>query len=236
VKTAAPFAKKLFHLSDFPLYTKRLVIRPLRATDAEQAYVSIDLDKDVSQFIHRASSLKQKTERFEKLISGYEAENYGYFALAPIDADDRLIGWVGLTPLEGHSYTQLLYGLVRKYWGQGLGTEAAAAMMRYGFQRMRLSELVAVVNPENAQSRKLLEKIGMTPRGHLTWPRQGLVEVFGIRRREYKPGGVAEMSGTAGPTGAEPQSHSGSGDSPHPAGPSPSGQKENSPGQGERSE
>jgi len=58
VKTAAPFAKKLFHLSDFPLYTKRLVIRPLRATDAEQAYVSIDLDKDVSKFINRAGSLK----------------------------------------------------------------------------------------------------------------------------------------------------------------------------------
>ena len=60
-------------------------------------------------------------------------------------------------------------------------------MMRYGFQRMHLSELVAVVNPENAQSRKLLEKIGMTPRGQLNWPHQGLVEVFGIRRREYKP-------------------------------------------------
>ena len=53
----------------------------------------------------------------------------GILRCAPIDADDRLIGWVGLTPLEGHSYTQLLYGLVRKYWGQGLGTEAAAAMM-----------------------------------------------------------------------------------------------------------
>jgi RimJ/RimL family protein N-acetyltransferase len=189
VKTgvSAPFSKKLFYLSDFPLYTKRLVIRPLRPTDAEQAYISIDLDKEVSRFINRANSLKQKAERFEKLIAGYEAENYGYFALAPIEADDQLIGWIGLTPLEGHPYTQLIYGLARKYWGQGFASEAAAAMLRYGFQRMHLSELVAVVNPENAQSKKLLEKIGMTPRGHLNWPRQGLVDVFGIRRREYKP-------------------------------------------------
>src|SRR5438874_9355808 len=108
-----PFDKKLFHLSDFPLYTKRLVIRPLRLADAQQAYVAIDLDKEVSRFINRADSLKQKAERFEKLIAGYDAENYGYFAIAPIEADDQLIGWVGLTPLEGHSYTQLLYGLVR---------------------------------------------------------------------------------------------------------------------------
>ena len=112
---SAPFSKKLFYLSDFPLYTKRLVIRPLRPTDAEQAYHSIDLDKDVSRFINRASSLKQKTERFEKLIAGYEAENYGYFAIAPIESDDQLIGWVGLTPLEGHPYTQLLYGLARQF-------------------------------------------------------------------------------------------------------------------------
>ena len=61
-------------------------------------------------------------------------------------------------------------------------------MMRYDFQRMHLSELVAVVNPENKQSRKLLQKIGMIPRGHLNWPRQGLVEVMGIRRREYNRG------------------------------------------------
>ncbi|HEV8293324.1 MAG TPA: GNAT family N-acetyltransferase, partial [Tepidisphaeraceae bacterium] len=223
---SAPFAKKLFHLSDFPLYTKRLVIRPLRPTDAEQAYVLIDLDKEVSRFINRANSLKQKTERFEKLISGYESENYGYFAIAPIETDDQLIGWVGLTPLEGHPYTQLLYGLARKFWGQGLASEAAAAMMRYGFQRMHMSELVAVVNPQNTQSRKLLEKIGMTPRGHLKWPREGLVDVFGIRRREYK----------SGSTSAALQSPSPSGDSLHPAVLSPSHPKENNPAPDARSE
>ena len=237
---SAPFGKKLFHLSDFPLYTKRLVIRPLRPTDAEQAYRSIDLDKDVSRFINRANSLKQKIERFEKLILSYEAENYGYFALAPIESDEQLIGWVGLTPLEGHSYTQLLYGLVRKYWGQGLATEAAATMMRYAFQRMHLSELVAVVNPENKQSRKLLQKIGMIPRGHLNWPRQGLVEVMGIRRREYKAGAVGpavpDTSGTAGPTAATPGSPSPSVDSLHPAAPFPVHPMENNPAPDARSE
>src|SRR5205823_14448024 len=104
------------------------------------------LGKDVSRFINRASSVKQTAERFEKLLAGYEAANYGYFALAPIESDDRLIGWVGLTPLDGDPSTQLLYGLARKYWGKGFASEAAAAMLRYAFQRMHLSELVAVVN------------------------------------------------------------------------------------------
>lgn len=184
---SAPFSKKLFHLCDFPLYTKRLVIRPLRPTDAQQAYRLIDLDKEVSRFINRANSLKQKTERFEKLITGYEAENYGYFALAPIESDDQLIGWIGLTPLEGHPYTQLLYGLARQFWGKGLASEAAAAMVHYAFQRMRMGELVAVVNPENAPSRKLLEKIGMKFKANIEWPRQGVVDVFAMRRKEYKP-------------------------------------------------
>jgi RimJ/RimL family protein N-acetyltransferase len=185
--TAAPFAKKLFHLSDFPLYTKRLVIRPLRVADAEPAYKFMDLDKDVSRFINRAASLKQKMERFEKLVHGYRFENYGYFAIAPLKSEEQIIGWVGLTPLEGHSYTQLLYGLAKNCWRQGYASEAAAAMVHYAFRRMRLEELVAVVNPENGASRKVIEKIGMTFREHIEWPRQGTVELFGMKREDYKP-------------------------------------------------
>ena len=182
-----PFEKKLFHLCDFPLYTKRLVIRPLRVADAEPAYKFMDLDKDVSRFINRANSLKQKTERFEKLVRGYQAENYGYFAMAPISSDEQMIGWVGLTPLEKHPHTQLLYGLAKQYWGKGYASEAAAAMVQYAFRRMHLDELVAVVNPENAASRKVIEKIGMTLRGEIDWPRQGTVEVFAITRDQFQP-------------------------------------------------
>src|SRR5688572_23640227 len=185
-----PFEKKLFHLSDFPLYTKRLVIRPLRVADAEPAYKFMDLDKDVSRFINRANSLKQKTERFAKLVHGYEAENYGYFAVAPIEQDEQMIGWVGLTPLEKHPHTQLLYGLAKAHWGHGYGHEAAAAMMHYAFQRMRMDELVAVVNPENAPSRKVIEKLGMTLLDQIEWPRQGTVELFAMTREQYKPPAV----------------------------------------------
>lgn len=182
-----PFDKKLFHLSDFPLYTKRLVIRPLRVADAEPAYKFMDLDKDVSRFINRANSLKQKQERFEKLAHGYEAENYGYFAIAPIEQDEQMIGWVGLTPLEKHPQTQLLYGLAKPYWKKGYASEAAAAMVHYAFQRMRMEELVAVVNPDNTPSRKVIEKIGMSFLQHIEWPRQGTVELFAMKREQYKP-------------------------------------------------
>jgi ribosomal-protein-alanine N-acetyltransferase len=182
-----PFQKKLFHLADFPLYTKRLVIRPLRVSDAEPAYKFMDLDKDVSRFINRANSLKQKLERFEKLVHGYRAENYGYFAITPINSDHRMIGWVGLTPLEKHPYTQLLYGLAKPYWGQGYASEAADAMVRYAFRRMQLDMLVAVVNPENAASRKLIEKLGMSFCQQIDWPRQGTVDLFAMTRDQYQP-------------------------------------------------
>ncbi len=184
-----PFDKKLFHLSDLPLYTRRLVIRPLRVADAEPAYKFMDLDKDVSRFINRANSLKQKTERFEKLVHGYEAENYGYFAIAARESD-QMIGWVGLTPLDKHPHTQLLYGLAKQYWGHGYASEAAAAMVHYAFQRMRIGELVAVVNPENASSRKVIEKLGMSFLQQIDWPRQGTVDLFAMTRDQYKPPAV----------------------------------------------
>jgi ribosomal-protein-alanine N-acetyltransferase len=51
--------------------------------------------------------------------------------------------------------------LLPYYWGMGLGTEAASAALKYGFEVAKLERVVAVAKPENIASRRVMEKVGM---------------------------------------------------------------------------
>ena len=50
----------------------------------------------------------------------------------------------------------------KRYWRQGLGTEAALGIRNYGFEKLNLSRLSCMVDPNNAASAKVATNIGMT--------------------------------------------------------------------------
>lgn len=77
---------------------------------------------------------------------------------------------------------ELAYGLEKSAWGRGYASEAAEAVLRYGFDTLRLDVVTAAVNPENAASERILIKLGMSKTGQLPWPGQGLVDRYEIRR------------------------------------------------------
>lgn len=90
---------------------------------------------------------------------------YGFGMWATIyKATDKFIGRCGLTPMdiEGHEEIEVGYMLAREYWGQGLATEAAKAILQYGFDELKLSRLICVINPGNEASSKVAAKMGMT--------------------------------------------------------------------------
>ncbi len=74
--------------------------------------------------------------------------------------DAELIGfcgfWDGFAP-----DVEIGWRLRPDYWGQGLATEAATAVMEYGFQRWGFPRLISVAQPENKASLRIMEKLGM---------------------------------------------------------------------------
>ena len=52
--------------------------------------------------------------------------------------------------------------LGRRYWGQGFATEAARAVLEFGFETVDLPEIVALTVPSNARSRAVMARLGMT--------------------------------------------------------------------------
>jgi ribosomal-protein-alanine N-acetyltransferase len=75
-------------------------------------------------------------------------------------ATGELIGDCSLHFDEGFQEWELSYGFQHDRWGRGYATEAAAAWLRYGFETLHLDKIVADVDPANAASMRVLEKLG----------------------------------------------------------------------------
>jgi RimJ/RimL family protein N-acetyltransferase len=62
---------------------------------------------------------------------------------------------------ENQSDIEIGYRLHKDFWGKGYGTELVKALINWGFEHLSVNKLVAVINPDNIRSRRVLEKSGM---------------------------------------------------------------------------
>ena len=76
-------------------------------------------------------------------------------------AEARLIGFNGLKFLPELGETDLGYRLRRDCWGRGFATESSLAIVRHGFEVLKLERILGLVLPGNHASIRVLEKVGM---------------------------------------------------------------------------
>jgi ribosomal-protein-alanine N-acetyltransferase len=99
--------------------------------------------------------------------------------------DRKLIGHCGFKFLENTREIQIGYLLLPYYWGMGLGTEAASAALKYGFEVAKLERVVAVAKPENIASRRVMEKVGMKYEKNAYYYNNNVV-YYSISRKAYR--------------------------------------------------
>lgn len=145
--------------------TERLLLRPMTDADLEW-YASLRADAEVMRFIGATGTLtrEQSKERLDRLLACWTQHGLGMFSVRPRD-DATPIGWAGLQPLDGSEEIEVGYGFGRPAWGRGFATEAARAVVRWGFADRALERIVAVAYPENDASRRVMEKLGMRHEG-----------------------------------------------------------------------
>ena len=105
--------------------------------------------------------------------------------------DGRQIGGIGLTVDAQHQHAELGYWLGVPYWGKGYATEAARAMLRYGFHDLGLHRIFASHFKHNPASGNILRKLGMCYEGcqreHLRkWDQLVDSELYGLLRKEWE--------------------------------------------------
>ena len=106
-----------------------------------------------------------------------------------------LIGGIGLRLEPEHAHAELGYWLGVPYWGRGYATEAAAAVLAFGFESLGLHRIYAEYFRHNPASGAVLRKLGMrhegTRRQHVRkWDRWVDVELYALLRDEWRAGDV----------------------------------------------
>ena len=148
------------------LETKRLLIEPLTHQDLD-ALANIEADNAVRRYIDNKIMTRQEVADYiDAMLQSYEENGYGRFAVKA-KADGALIGLCGF--IDEDYGVDFGYRYARSSWGQGLATEAGAAIIDYGVRILRLPTLIGLVMPENKASANVLTKLGFNFDGYLTY-------------------------------------------------------------------
>lgn len=141
--------------------TERLLLRQFTMDDLDDLYF-IYSHPDLSKYLSNEQPLRldQTRAAINSIIESWQQHKFGVWAVV-YKKHRKLIGHCGLKFLENTPEVQIGYLLLKDYWRRGLGTEAAAAVLKYGFDVVKLERIVAIAKPENIASRRVMEKVGM---------------------------------------------------------------------------
>ena len=146
------------------LETERLLLRHQTLQDLDDLW-ALYCDPEITKYIPDAPRTREEArEEWEWHMHGHPRfSELGLWATIYKETG-RFIGRCGLLPwtIDGQNEVEVAYTVAREYWGQGLATEAAKAILQYGFGELNLSRLICLIDPDNAASQRVAEKIGMT--------------------------------------------------------------------------
>ena len=156
------------------IITPRLVLRPFEAGDAAEVtrLVADGRIADTTRNIPHPYRQEMAEHWIASLGPNFQAGTQATFAItsAADHADHRLhtlLGAIGLTIARADQRAEMGYWLGVPFWGQGYTTEAATALLRYGFTELGLHRIMATHIARNPASGRVMQKIGMRYEGTL---------------------------------------------------------------------
>lgn len=165
------------------LETERLWLREITADDAAEAY-RLNLDPDVIRYTgDDAFESVEEAQKFLASYPDYQKNGFGRWAVIR-KKDLAFLGWCGLKYDAKLNETDIGFRFFKTYWNNGYATESASACLRYGFEKLKMTEIVGRAMHENHASIAVLEKIGLKYTGdeiHDLHP----ARVFRITREEF---------------------------------------------------
>jgi ribosomal-protein-alanine N-acetyltransferase len=139
--------------------TPRLLLRPLRASDAADVLALLG-DPGVFRFMMDGAppSAAFVRDLIASSALGFDEVGLGAFR-ANLRGSGDLVGLVGFRPAEIGGF-ELLCALIPRFWGQGLAEEACRASIAFAFERTDLENVLAAADAPNASSLRLIARLG----------------------------------------------------------------------------
>jgi [ribosomal protein S5]-alanine N-acetyltransferase len=151
------------------IHTERLVLREFEAADWEPV-LEYQRDARYLRFYPWRERTPEDALEFVARFVGWQKERprHRLQLCVCLAETDEVIGNVGLRkPDAGAATAELGFEMAPAHWGRGYATEAAGALLGFGFEEWRLHRVSAHCIAENAGSARVLEKVGMRAEGRL---------------------------------------------------------------------
>jgi RimJ/RimL family protein N-acetyltransferase len=165
--------------------TERLTLRPFREDDVA-ALFELSQDPDVVRYVgdRRVPTLQEAWRAVAGWIGHWAMRGYGQWAIEE-RSSGRFIGRAGIINPAEWPGPELGYLLGRTFWGQGYATEAARKAMGWGFERIGFTDLISLIDPDNAASIAVAMRLGESLQGEGDVMGHRVL-IYGISRAEWE--------------------------------------------------
>jgi len=145
----------------FTLETERLQLREFTPEDAGYALRQLNEPSFIENIADRGVRDLEQARAYllNGPIAGYENNGYGLWAVVE-KSSGQIIGMCGLIKRPNLEHADLGYAFLPEYFGKGFAFEACTASIVAASRNFGMPQLLAIVNPDNTPSRRLLEKLG----------------------------------------------------------------------------
>ena len=154
----------------FPrLETENLVLRELRPADVPKV-LELFSDPEVTRYydLDLFSTIEEACRLVDRFVQRFDKRIGIRWAITERSNTEDLVGTCGYNLWIQPSHRAVLgYDLARTHWNRGIMTEALAAVLQFGFEKMALNRIEALVMSGNEASYRLLGKLGFQQEGTL---------------------------------------------------------------------
>ena len=150
--------------------TERLHLRPRDLGDLA-ACVEMDGHPEVRRYLDTPwQDPTEQERRTRERILRPQPPGLGYWSIATAEDPRAFLGWILLAPWAGEGpEIEIGWRLPRGAWGRGYATEAAARILRHGFETLGLAHIDAAIDADNHRSIRVAERLGLELAGPATY-------------------------------------------------------------------
>ena len=148
-------------IRNMQIETERLLLRQLTISDAPELFRSVG-DSDVMRYWAPGpdESVHDTNRRITEIANHWKSYGFGDWGIVE-KVSGSLIGFSGLHYIADMAEVNLGYAIEKQKWQKGFGFETCQAVLDYGFRRLTLPKIAAVIHPDNQASIHLARKCGL---------------------------------------------------------------------------